>query len=154
MAHHRRKRRAHRRKPTAPGAPPGTLVRHADAVAGTIRAIGYGPDGVESQSIERVADLETLRGRHPVVWVRVQGLADIDAIRAMGEVFGLHSLALEDIVNTHQRAKLDEYDDHFLIVLRMPVAVDDVHMEQLAIVLGDGYVLSFEERPTDVLDLV
>jgi magnesium transporter len=154
MAHHKRKRRIHRPKPVAPGTPPGTLIRHADAVVGTIRVIGYGPDAVESESVERVADLETLRGRHPVVWVRVQGLADIDAIRAIGEIFELHSLALEDIVNTHQRSKLDEYDDHFLIIARMPSATDDVHTEQLAIVLGDGYVLSFEERPSGVLDHV
>jgi magnesium transporter len=76
-------------------------------------------------------------------------------LRALAGIFGIHSLALADIVNIPQRAKVDSYEDQQLIVLRMARSVDlKIELEQLSLVVGPGWVLTFEEHASDVFDPV
>ena len=73
-------------------------------------------------------------------------------IERIGEIFSLHKLAMEDVVNLHQRAKAEEFDDHIFLVTRIVRSTDDFGTEQMCVFLGSDYVLSFQERPGDCFD--
>jgi magnesium transporter len=137
-----------------PGTAPGTLRSHPDAAPPTIRVLGYGPDGVEELAIPDPAGLAGLVGRYPVVWVDVVGVGDAESVDLIGKAFGLHRLALEDVVNIHQRPKVEEYADHLFTVVRMASFGDRIDTEQLSLFLGPGWVVTFQERPGDCWDLV
>ena len=115
---------------------------------------GYGPDGVELLETAGLEDIERLAAAYPFVWVNIEGLEQIDLIRAVGTRFGLHDLALEDVVHTHQRPKSEAYDDHHFLIVRMPVADDFPHTEQVSLFVGPAFVICFQERPGDCFDPV
>ena len=140
---------------TPAGTAPGTLIADPDSPPPRIHVIAFGEDAVDEAEVDGVDALRDHLGRRPVTWINVAGIGDADAIQAMGDVFGLHRLALEDVMNVHQRAKVEEYPDHLFIVLRMAqVANGAVETEQLSIFLGRDYVLTFQERRGDCLDPV
>ena len=139
---------------TSPGAPPGSLVVDPQAPLPIIRVIAYGSEAVHEELVEDVSRIGSYLGRQPVTWVNVDGLGDAAVIRKLGEIFGIHRLALEDIINSHQRAKVDQYDNHLFVVGRMVEMADHVETEQLSLFLGKSYVLSFQERVGDAFDPV
>jgi magnesium transporter len=148
---------AHQKKPV--GAPPGTLVytgpERVEPVA--VELIQYGEEQLVEQQLTHDADFKEIAGRDPLTWINVDGLSDVQLTEAIGSAFGLHPLVLEDLVHTGQRAKVEEYDDYLFVVLRMLTLDTDesrVRSEQVGIVLGDGWVLSFQEREGDVWDPV
>ncbi len=144
-----------KRHPKA-GSRPGTLVINGASPAPRIRAIAYSPEAVEEFEGPAPADLPAIVESHAVTWIDVQGLGDEQVLRQVAQAFGLHDLALEDVVNTPQRPKIEPYDDYLFIVARMPrpEASERFDSEQLSIFLGPGYVLSFQERYGDILDPV
>lgn len=148
--HKRRTIRVPRRAPV--GTQPGTLVAPAHARAPLMRAFGYGPAGVEELLIQRVEELAALRARHPRVWLNVDGLGDAETVRRIGECFGLHRLALEDVLNPHQRAKTDEFPGQVYLVARMLHWEAGLHSDQLSLFLGESFVVSFQEHPGDHFD--
>ncbi|MEX0921364.1 MAG: magnesium/cobalt transporter CorA [Rhodovibrionaceae bacterium] len=141
------------RKPP-PGSAPGTLVPTEGAEPTRIRAIGYGAERIVEHEDVAVAELARLRAEQPVCWIDVRGLADVETLRGIGELFGLHPLALEDIVHVHQRPKIEFYDDHLILFCRMLHAGDSLRGEQLVIVLAKSLVVTFQERPGDCLEPV
>ncbi len=145
--------RVHRRR-TPPGSSPGTLIADPGARRPVVRVIGYGTADLEESEAASLDDIARIRGKWPVTWVNVDGLGDLEFLRALGEMFGLHRLALEDVVNVHQRPKVEEYEDHLFIVSRMVAVNDPPHTEQIAMFLGDGYLLTFQERSGDCFDPV
>ncbi|MFW6078472.1 MAG: CorA family divalent cation transporter, partial [Gemmatimonadota bacterium] len=152
---HARRPRLRIERRTPAGAAPGTLIADPDAPPPAIRVIEYGDDGVTETEVENAGELDRHIGRRPVTWVNVDGLGDVDAIRTIGDLYGLHPLALEDVLNVHQRAKVDEYPDHLFIVLRMALVTEaGVETEQVSIFLGHDYVITFQERPGDCLQPV
>jgi magnesium transporter len=140
------------RRRTVPGTAPGTLTPDPGAHPPTIQLIGYGSDGHAEETGVEPGAVGSWRGRWPVVWVNVTGLADVEVIREMGRLFDLHHLALEDVVNVHQRPKVEQYSDHWFIVTRMPTPAATVETEQVSIFLGNGFVLTFQERPGDCFE--
>lgn len=112
-------KRAMQLKP--PGTPPETLVADPTAPKPRLTVIAYAGDKHEEVEGATVEDVKRLRERFTRVWVNVDGLGDADTIRAVGELFHLHKLALEDVLSPRQRAKVDEFDDHLFIVLREPM---------------------------------
>ena len=152
----RRKRRQHYRihRRTRPGAAPGTVVLDPRAHATVIDLFGYGPDGyVEEKAVtpERVVRCLT---EWPVTWVNVEGLGDAGTLHRLAEIFSLHPLVREDVVNVHQRAKVEQYGDQLFIITRMVTLNEEIESEQLGIVLGANFVATFQEVPGDVLDPV
>lgn len=120
-----------------------------------IKVFGFGPAGCHEATIKDIADIAPLQNAWPLIWVDVEGLADTERLRGISQFFGLHDLAMEDVVNRHQRAKLEEYDDHDFIIARMVVAPDSAESEQIGIFLGRNFVVTFQEgHPGDSLQEV
>jgi magnesium transporter len=143
----------HRRART-PGARPGTMRIAADALPPTIQVISYDPDRLEEREI---GDVETLRSyceAPGVVWVNVTGFGNESTLERIGEIFGVHRLAMADVVNTPQRPKLEDYHDRHLIVTQMAHLREarSMEVEQLSLILGPRWVLTFQERPGDVFE--
>lgn len=153
MSNKRRRRRenpAHRRLPV--GTAPGTLVADPAARATTLRVIAYGPRGCVERSETDPAAVRAYRDEWPNVWVDVVGLGDVDIIRGVGEQFGLHLLALEDVLNPHQRPKLEDFESYRFLVARAIHGGDSLRTEQLCLFLGNGYLITFQEDAQDCFD--
>jgi len=152
------KQRKHRRNPAKrrvrAGSPPGTLMVDPEAQRPRMQVLAYGPDQCVDQELSDLALLPKLIAAHPVTWVNVDGLGDAQVLQQLGEMFDLHRLALEDVVNAHQRAKAETYGDVQFIVLRMVNSADPLDTEQFSLFLGKNFVLTFQERPGDCLDPV
>ncbi len=129
------------------GLPPGTPVHVGEKRLDTVKmtVIGYNPDAMTWVDEARIDDLHQLpRKEGQVCWVTVNGLHDIDFLREVATYFGLHDLVLEDIVNTEQRAKIEEYDDYLYLVSKLPQMQEEnarLHVEQVSLVLGKDFVL-------------
>ncbi|MDY6824511.1 MAG: magnesium/cobalt transporter CorA [Thermodesulfobacteriota bacterium] len=142
------------------GASPGTLVhvgeKHTDRVDITLTE--YDRNHLSERRLPAVESLglET-RGKEAVQWIDISGIHDVEIIEAIGREFDVHSLVLEDILNAGHRPKLEVHDDYLYIVLKMlthDADADTIHSEQLSVILGDGYVISFQEKSGDVFDAV
>ena len=149
-----RSNRKTRKRRAPPGTAPGTLVADPGASQPTIQLIAYGPGSFEEVAIKEIQDLEPLIDKHPVAWINVVGLANLDLIRSLGEMFDLHGLALEDVVNVHQRPKVEEYADHLFIVTRMIEGGAPPTTEQVSMFLGERFLLTFQETPGDCFEPV
>jgi magnesium transporter len=135
--------------------PPGTITVDPTAPKPSIQVIAYGPDKFLHQPITDLDDLRKYLHHYPVTWVNVDGLGDADTIRTIGEIFSLHRLALEDVAHVRQRPKADRFPDHIYIVARMIDRQNGrLGTEQLSMFLGRDFVITFQERPGDCLDVI
>jgi len=141
-----------RRRRPPPGSSPGILIADPLAAPPVVRMQAWGPDGIEEFEGFDLERLAAWRRRWPVVWLDVDGLGDVQLIERIGELFGLHRLALEDVVNVGQRAKVERYPNHLFIVGQLTTLEDRVRIEQVAMFLGRGFVVTFQERPGDSLE--
>lgn len=137
---------------TRPGEIPGTVVAHPDALPSTIRVIQYDADRCDESEFSDSdwADgvLEPFTNKHGVTWIDVSGLGNAEVIQELGRQFGLHPLALEDVANTHQRAKVEMYGDHLFFVARA-FRQGTNETEQVATFLGNAFVITFQEGGFD-----
>jgi len=111
------------RRRTRPGESPGTLAVDPCAPKSVVSVIaqGPGPEDFFEKTFPagEFAGLAEIIGRYRVTWVNVDGLGDAATIEGLGKLFGLHPLALEDVVHVHQRSKVEEYEDYLFVVARM-----------------------------------
>jgi len=140
------------------GLPPGSLVHVGEKKVEEVKiaVIRYNESFYEEQE-EVSAEECRLTSESVTTWVRVWGVHDSQVIGQLGEIFGLHPLILEDIMHTNQRPKAEEMGDYLFFVLRhlnYEEASKELFSEQVALVLGQNYVLSFEERPSSILEPV
>jgi magnesium transporter len=142
----------HRRPQPAPGSEPGILVSEPGATPPAVQVIAYGPLEFTESPVHDLQLLRQMRGKWPVVWVNVDGVAHAPTLAAIGEIFGLHRLALEDLGDVQQRSKVEQYDDHVFAITRMARLTPALDLEQLGVFLGRDFVVTFQERPGDVLD--
>ncbi|MEI6209122.1 MAG: magnesium/cobalt transporter CorA [Desulfuromonadales bacterium] len=131
------------------GLPPGSLVHigaESDKMA-QISVICYSPSGVEERQCRQIEQYLLNPCASSVVWVNVEGVHDVELIRILGEKYAFHPLVLEDIVNTVQRPKIEDYGDYLFIVLKMlhPSEEGEFISEQLSIILGPDYLFTFQE---------
>jgi magnesium transporter len=135
--------------------PPGSLTAPPGAVMPkTIDVFRYTADSVEEKSLARVTDLAAYKDKPGVLWVNVDGVGDAEIVRELGSLFGLHPLALEDVLHVRQRPKVDDYGDHLYVVVRMLHFEEEVESEQVSLFLAKGAVITFQEHPGDCLDPV
>ena len=113
-----------RRSPV--GSPPGTLISHPEAEPPPIHVMGFSADAIEELDVA-VADLGSLVGRWPVVWVDVHSVGHAESVEAIGAAFNLHRLALEDVMNVHQRPKVEEYADYLFAAVAGRMEALDLH---------------------------
>lgn len=154
--HNHRHRRKHRDviRRTKPGASPGSVVVDPQASKPRLTVIAYDKTQFVEQQDVPLAAVKGMLGKYAVVWLNVDGLGDAATIEEVGKLFGFHRLALEDVVNVHQRAKVDDYGDNLFIVSRMAHDTDPICTEQLSIFLGKDYVVTFQDMPGDSLEPV
>jgi magnesium transporter len=143
-----------RKRHPPPGSRPGTLEAAEGALPPKIRVITFNAQALDDRDIADVEELASL-GDATMSWIDVQGLGDLSVLSRIGQLFELHPLALEDVVNVPQRPKAEEYDKQVLIIARMVRLIErDLDVEQIGIFIGERYVLTFQERYGDVLDTV
>lgn len=140
------------------GMAPGTLVfiGQKKLEKPLLQLHHYGPDFYRGQELNpedpRIPEAES-----NIRWLNMVGLHDSDLMDRIQQQFGLHPLAMEDVMNTGQRAKFEEFDDHLFITLKM-LQFDDqkgqVQSEQLSLVFADNFLISFQEQEGDVFDSV
>ena len=139
------------------GLPPGSLVHVGEIRTDTvlIKSIDYEEKNLSESAIHDIAVCANYRDSSSVSWINVDGLQDTQTIEQIGNIFNLHPLTLEDILNTHHRPKLEIFDDYLFIVVKMLTFNETSRMvesEQVSIVLGKHFVISFQERQGDVFD--
>lgn len=105
-------------------------------------------------TVDKCAELTKLSG---ITWMNVNGIHDIKQVEVLGKCFGLHSMTLEDLVNTTQRPKIEEFPHYMFIVLKMMSfsdAANTLLIEHVSLILGKNYVISFIEDEGDLFDTV
>jgi len=137
------------------GAPPETLSVDPDALHSLLRVLAYGPETFTEHTLQNPQQVRGFLRDWPVTWVNVEGLGDVEVIRQLADIFGLHWLALEDVLQVDQRAKVEQYGDHHFIVARMIMLRELLETEQISIFLGPNFLLTFQEGlPGDCLESV
>jgi magnesium transporter len=132
------------------GLPPGTLVHLGPQKEGPVKItlFDYDTNNFIEQEIRDVQECYPYRDKPSITWINVDGIHKTGIIRDLGKNFGLHPLSLEDIVNTNQRPKLEDYGDYLYLVLKMlhkNKQGDGVIVEQVSLIVGNNFVLSFQE---------
>jgi magnesium transporter len=130
------------------------LMVDPEAPRSQLHVFAYGPEQLTDRPLADVSEIPSLRATNPVTWVNVDGLGDEAVLRGLGEMFELHRLALEDVVNVHQRPKVERYGEVYFVVIRMPRGATPLETEQVSLFLGKEFVLTFQEAVGDCLDPV
>jgi magnesium transporter len=141
------------------GLPPGTIVHVGDKPEGpaVLSIITYNEQRFDEQvGVDLDACLASLQ-TPDMTWINVAGLHDASLIEQLGQALGLHPLVLEDIANASQRPKVEEYDGYLFVVLKMleyDLEREQMEVEQVSLILGDNYLVSFQEDSSDVFEPV
>lgn len=139
------------------GSAPGTIIKSPDAEPTVVRGWPFEGGSEDAVTITDVDSIKSLQSGKidGGLWIDVRGLADTKFIAEIGEAFGLHPLVIEDVANIAQRPKAEVHDDDYIvIVLREPCGGPPFDSEQVAIVIGPDFVLTFQERASDIFDPV
>jgi len=141
------------------GLSPGALVHIGEKKIEKvrIRLIDYDEQSFEEKDLENIQECFTCRDTQTVTWINIDGLHDIDIIADLGNNFGLHPLILEDILNTAQRPKMEDFENYLFTSLKMLTYNErekQIQIEHVSIILGQNYVLSFQEGEGDVFEPV
>ncbi|MBU2541781.1 MAG: magnesium/cobalt transporter CorA [Candidatus Omnitrophica bacterium] len=143
----------------AAGLAPGTLVHIGDKREGEVKitVIDYSETQFQEKVAKEAQECFSFKDTPTVTWINIDGIHRIDVIEKIGECFQLHPLTLEDIVNTGQRPKLEDFDNYIFIVLKM-LYVDekdkDIRAEQVSLIVGTNFVISFQEKEGDCFNQI
>jgi magnesium transporter len=137
------------------GLPPGTLVYTGEKALGPakITVIEYDEEHYQEREIPSFEECLFLPEKPGMTWINVSGISQVQHLERLGECFKLHPLVLEDILNTDQRPKIEDYDDYLFIVLKaigLDAGTQEITANQISIILGRNYVLSFHEDNEDL----
>jgi magnesium transporter len=145
MARHALKKRSKKA-----GLPPGSLVHIGEQKTDAMKfsVLDYDEQNCSETPLTDLDQCISLRGKPSVTWLDIEGVHDIEALEKIGHCFGLHPLVMEDILNTDQRPKIEDYGDYLYIVLRMLTngsETGEIASEQVSLILGENFVLSIQE---------
>jgi len=147
------------RKSKKTGLPPGTIVHIGEEkTAGVkITVFDYDESNLQERKVAKIDECFPFKEKPTVTWINIDGIHDVNIIEKIGLNYGIHPLVLEDIVNTEQRPKIEDFDDYIFLVLKMlsfDQKLREIRIEQVSLIIGPNYVLSFQEREGDVFDPV
>jgi len=139
------------------GLPPGTLVHIGEKKAETpkITIMDYDEAHFQEKETKTIEECLLFKDKPTVTWINIDGLHQVEILERLGECYGLHPLVLEDILDTDQRPKMEDYGEYLFIVLRMLNYNDkssEIEAEQISLILGTNFVLSFQEKEGDTFN--
>lgn len=146
MAHTYRKRHH------PPGTRPGTLTAHAERKVENVEitVVDYTKAKAEEHHFSKIEEAFPFIDKKSVTWIDIVGLHDVSVLEKLGERCHLHPLALEDVLNTGQRPKLEDYEDYHFIVLKLVHLERDVDSEQISFFLSKNFVITLREERSDI----
>lgn len=141
------------------GLPPGTLVFVGEQKmeSSLIRLIEYNPDELIEKEVNDISEVERNKTTSNVTWVNIDGVHDADLVNSTGRIFDLSPLVLEDVMNTGLRPKIVEFDNCLFIVLKMlqfDEEIKKIVSQQISIIIGQNFLLTFQEQVGDVFNPV
>jgi len=141
------------------GFPPGALIHIGEKKTDKVKisVIDYSIGKYDEKEIGKVEECFSLKRKPSISWINVDGLHEIDVIEKLGKCFDIHPLVLEDILNTDQRPKMEDFEKYIFLVLKMLYTdekTQEIHSEQVSLILGNNFVISFQEAIGDVFDPV
>lgn len=138
---------------------PGEAIFIGDKKIDEVRltVFDYDSENFRETSLSSVKELIAFKESQTVTWINIYGLHDVNLIKEIGDIFNIHALTIEDILNTGQRPKMEDFDDYLLFTLKnlhYNKEEESVVGEQLSIILSDNFVLTFQERPREIFEHV
>ena len=139
------------------GLPPGTLayVGEKKVEKVIITVFDYDSERYEEKELKSVEECFSYKDTPTVTWINIDGIHQVEIMEKIGNHFGFHPLIMEDILNTRQRPKMDDLEDYLFVVLKMlnyNEEGDEIGGEQISIILGQNFVISFQEKEGDVFE--
>jgi len=133
------------------GLPPGTLVHIGEKKSDKTRitVMQYNEDHYQEKELSTIEECFSYKDNSVITWINIDGVHNIQLIEKAGKCFSLHPLTLEDIVNTGQFPKMEDYEDYIFIVLKMlyyDEQMNELEVEQVSLCLGSNFVVSFQEE--------
>jgi len=141
------------------GLPPGTLVHIGKKKTEKVKitVIDYDEKNFWEKDVKTVEECFPFKDKPTVTWINIDGIHDVEIIEKIGKHFGVHPLLLEDIMNSEQRPKMEDFEEYIFIVLKMlryDEKQDEIKSEQVSLILGSNFIVSFQEMEGDVFNLV
>jgi magnesium transporter len=141
------------------GLPPGSLIHIGErkVQTPTITLIDYDEKKFHEEAIKTIKECFAFKDKTTMTWVNIDGLHQTEMLEALGDFYGFHPLVLEDILNTDQRPKIEDYGDYLYIVLRSLEyndRKDEIESDQISVILGRNFVFSFQEQGGDTFDAI
>jgi magnesium transporter len=121
----------------------------------TLHVLDYNEKDFTEKDLANVGEILPFKERPTVTWLNINGVHDEKIIHDIGEIFNIHPLVMEDMANTTQRPKVEEYDEYIFAVIKMAYFNEESHevtLEQVSLIIGKDYLISLQEREGDVLD--
>lgn len=146
------------RKPDLVGHPPGTLLTIEKEVPQPLKLtlFKYGPEQpVEEQQVQALAEVFPFDPRTPVTWLNLDGSQQVETLEEIGSYLDIHPLVLEDILDPGQRPKMEDFDSYLFIEMNMLLWDQDhsqIQADQVSLILGDHYLVTFQEYEKDVFE--
>ncbi|MFB0561952.1 MAG: magnesium/cobalt transporter CorA [Candidatus Lokiarchaeia archaeon] len=141
------------------GLPPGTLVHIGEEKIGKIKITIMDYDEAQFQEMEakKVEDCFPFKDTPTITWININGVHQTDTIEKIGKHYEIHPLTLENIMNTEQRPKMEDFENYIFIILKMlyyDEEENEIKSEQVSLIIGPKYVISFQENEGDVFNPV
>jgi len=141
------------------GLPPGALIHIGRKKAEKIKisVLAYDEFQFEEKEAKTIEECFPLKDKPTITWINIDGLHQVDIIEKIGENLDLHPLLLEDILNTEQRPKIEEFETYIYTVLKIlyfDEKTNEISSEQISIIFGSNFVISFQEEESDFFDSI
>lgn len=146
----------HNRQSKKTGLPPGTLVHIGEKITENplFYWVSYNAEDIRELSPDKLSDLPVYdKSDKTITWLDLVGINHLETVEKIGEIYGLHPLVMEDIVNTEQRPKFEEFSGYTFFTLKKATygkSPDNVSLNQVSIVFGHNFVLTFREEESEV----
>ncbi len=141
------------------GLPPGTLVHIGEKKTEKVEitAINYNQEQYQEKEVKIIGECFPVKNESTVTWININGIHQGEIIEEIGKHLGLHPLLMEDIMNTEQRPKMEDFGDYIFIILKMLYyneAKNELEIEQVSLIIGANFIVSFQEKKGDVFETI